>query len=308
MGGSGGGFYRGADSFDFGKKFRKSEQESIDKEFVIKVSKLLAELLAKYNDRDVDATSKHLETIKAKIEKELETSVNLVFSGSVARHTYINGFSDVDALLVIDNSNLIGSSPEKVRFEIGKLIQERFPKTNVKVGSQAITIDFHDQKIQILPSIKTKSGFKISDESGKVWSNIKPKEFAVKLTDVNRKMDSKLVPTIKLIKSIVVQNDSSKISGYHAESLAIDIFKTYKGEKTVKSMLKHFFDESSSRVLKPVRDRSGREIGVDEALGPENSLNRRIIANSFNRISKRMNNADGSQNIEMWKKLLGANE
>lgn len=310
MGGSGGGFYRSGDrdSMEYAKKMREIEQQRVNKEFEIKVSQLLAELLSKYNERDIESISNHLQIIKTKLENELESSIDLVFNGSVARHTFINGFSDVDALLIISKSELDASNPEIVRKQIGKLIQERLPKTDVKVGSQAITVNFHDIMIQVLPAMKHGDGYRISDESGTKWSLIKPKEFATKLTQVNREMNGKLVPTIKLVKSIVAQSSSSKISGYHAESLAIDIFKNYKGEKNTKTMLKHFFDKASTRVLEPLKDSSGKRIHVDENLGAGNSLERRILSNSFDRIAKRMNNADGAQNLESWKKILNPSD
>ena len=305
MGGSGGGFFRdNRDPIDYGSKIRESEQNSLNKEFEMEVSNLLAELLAKYNDRDVESTTKHLEIIKKKLDKELDSAVDLVFNGSVARHTYIDGFSDVDALLVIDKSSLLGKTPQEVREQIGKLIQERLPKTEVKIGSQAITINFHDIKVQVLPAMKHHSGYRISDESGTSWSHIKPKEFAAKLTTVNKDMNGKLVPTIKLAKSILAQSTNSQISGFQAESLAIDVFKSYNGEKNTKAMLKHFFDKASSKILNPIKDTSGNSINVDSDLGVSNSLKRRILSNSFDRIAKRMNNADGAQNIDNWNKIL----
>lgn len=308
MGGVGEGFYRNndRDPVDYGKKLRESEQNSLNREFEIEVSQLLAELLAKYNDRDVDSTTSHLNLIKDKLNKELESSVDLVFNGSVARHTYIDGFSDVDALIVINKSSLEGRTPKEVREQIGKLIQERLPKTEVSVGSQAITIQFRDMKVQVLPATKYHSGYRISDESGLNWSHIKPKEFASKLTKVNTDLNGKLVPTIKLAKSIIAQNQSSKINGYHAESLAIDIFKKYQGDRNTKSMLKHFFSEASTRILSPIKDSTGKTINVDDNLGTPNSLQRRILSNSFDRIAKRMNNADGSQNIDYWHTILGS--
>lgn len=309
MGGSGGGFFRGDhDPEDYIKKLRESEGRSLNQEFDIQVKKLLITLLAKYNDRDVDATQKHLDIIKRKLDSELESSIDLIFNGSVARHTYVDGFSDVDALLVIDKTKISDKSPQEVREYIGNLLQERLPKTEIKVGSQAITINFSDQKIQILPAIKHHSGYKISDESGSSWSHIKPKEFATKLTKVNSDMNGKLVPTIKLAKSIIAQNPITKISGYHAEALAIDIFKNYAGEKNTKTMLKYFFEKASNKILKPINDSTGKRIEVDNHLGESNSLQRRIISNSIERIFNRMSNADGAQSVDNWSKILGSNE
>jgi hypothetical protein len=307
MAGGGGGFYRNIDPIEQSQKLRKSEQQSLDKEFEINVSNILSDLLAKYNDRDIESTRKHLDIIKDKLKNELESTIDLVFNGSVARHTYIDGFSDVDALILLDKAMLLNKSPEEVRQQIGELIQERLPKTDVKVGSQAITINFHDMKVQVLPAMKHGDGYRIADESGKNWAHIKPKEFASKLTQVNQNTGGKLVPTIKLAKSIIAhQNPNTQITGYHTESLAIDIFKNYTGEKSTKAMLKHFFSKATDRVLTPIKDRAGNPINVDDNLGSANNLNRRIICNSFDRIAKRMNNADGAQNLEYWKSILGS--
>ena len=122
---------------------------------------------------------------------------------------------------------------------------------------------------------------------------------------INKAVDSKLVPCIKLAKAInATLPEKRRLTGYHIESLAIKIFKNYSSEKTHKLMLQHFFEEATNHVKKPITDSSGQSVHVDEYLGSQNSIERRILSNSLNRIARRMKNADGARSLSMWQELF----
>jgi hypothetical protein len=118
-------------------------------------------------------------------------------------------------------------------------------------------------------------------------------------------MNGKLVPSIKIAKSIMTSlPEKHRLTGYHIESLAIEIFRNYTGPKTTKSMVSYFFEHASEHVKYPIRDTSGQSVHVDEYLGNANSLGRRTIADALGRISRRIRNADGARSLERWKELL----
>ena len=118
-------------------------------------------------------------------------------------------------------------------------------------------------------------------------------------------MDGKLVPCIKLAKAIIASlPEKRRLIGYHTESLAIKTFKEYSGEKNTKAMLHHFFEQASAQVRQPLADSTGQSVRVDEYLGSPNSLQRRIVADSMNRIARRMKNADGARSVARWRELF----
>mgnify|MGYP000918029282 FL=1 len=115
MGGSGGGYFKISDPAELSKKIRDSEEQTKNQQFETDVSAFISELLVKFNDRDVTSISDHLETIKKALEKEIEGSLDILFGGSVSKHTYVDGLSDIDALIILNKSELQGLSPIEVK-------------------------------------------------------------------------------------------------------------------------------------------------------------------------------------------------
>lgn len=307
MGGSGGWFF--SDEIDpeaLSRRVREAEAQTQDQQFETEVAGLIGSLLSQYNDRDVETINTHLDTIKNALGKDIDGTADLLYGGSVAKHTYVDGLSDIDALVLLDKSELKGKSPQEVKEYFVSRLKERLPKTPIESGTLAVTVKFKDAEIQLLPAIRYKSGFRIADTSGKRWSFIKPSEFANQLTKVNQEMGGKVVPTIKLAKSIIsALPENRRLTGYHTEALAVEVFRQYDGTKTPKAMLKHFFLEAPKYVLEPITDRTGQSTHVDDYLGPANNLKRQTVADSLNRIGRRMENADGARLIQQWRDILG---
>jgi Second Messenger Oligonucleotide or Dinucleotide Synthetase domain len=302
MGGSGGGFFPNP---DINRQIRESETETRNQQFESEVSGIINSLLADYNNRDVSVIQGHLDTIKSAIEKEIDGTVDILYGGSVAKHTYVDGISDIDALVLVDKSELKDKSPAEVKKYFFERLQARLPRTQIGQGNLAVTVEFRDSEIQLLPAIRHESGFKIADFTGNNWSAIKPIEFTSLLTGINQNTGGKVVPTIKLAKSIISElPESQRLSGYHVEAIAVEVFQRYQGSKKTKDMLKYLFDEASKQVLQPIRDTTGQSMHVDDYLGSVNSADRNRVSKSLNRISRRMKNADGAQSIDQWRDIL----
>jgi hypothetical protein len=302
MGGSGGGFFPNP---DINKQLRESETQTRNQQFESEVSRIINLLLADYNNRDVSVIQGHLDTIKSALEQEIDGNVDILYGGSVAKHTYVDGISDIDALVLIDKSELKDKSPAEVKKYFFERLQARLPRTQIGQGNLAVTVEFRDSEIQLLPAIRHESGFKIADFTGNTWSAIKPIEFTRLLTGINQNNGGKVVPTIKLAKSIISElPESQRLSGYHVEAIAVEVFQKYQGSKKTKDMLKYFFDEASRQVLRPIRDTTGQSMHVDDYLGSVNSADRNRVSKSLDRISRRMKNADGAQSIDQWRDIL----
>lgn len=312
MGGGGGNggsyFYGKPDPEKLIESVRAAEQKADDQEFTSQVCAMLADALGQFNSRDVEGTQKILSRVKDELSDEFEDTVGLTFGGSVAKHTYVDGLSDVDALVILKETVIEGDSPSKLVSMFAEKLRARFGRDEEKVkeGKLAVTLNIDGKSIQLLPAMRSGELFKIASPDGNGWATINPRKFADKLTSANQALDGKLVPVIKLVKSINgTLPEQRQLSGYHIESLAIDVFKAYEGSRNSKDMLRHFFDEAAERCKKPIKDSTGQSVHVDEYLGEENSTQRLILADALGRIGRRLANADGARSLDEWRSVVG---
>ena len=263
----------------------------------------LRDLLRVYNARDTQAVSRHIQVLRDSLELGDDDAIRTLFGGSVSKHTAIDGLSDVDLLVVVNESSLSGRSPAAVIRLMAERIRQRLPQTNVRTGDLAVTVRYSDGiEVQVLPAIRTKSGVRIADPKTNRWSNVLyPERFAHKLTQVNQRNDGKVIPTVKLAKGLaahMIPSDRDHISGYHMESLAIEAFKNYQGPHDLKSMFRHFVDFSSRAVMRPITDPTGQSRHVDEYMGQQGSDRRNKASNSFQRMRQRFNSCGTKEDIE----------
>jgi hypothetical protein len=307
MGGSGGGYFSsGVSPDELARRTREAEEKAKDEEFESAVAGILSAELSEYNDRDVAGTQAVFEAIKRDLQTEVEGTVELLYGGSISKHTYVDGLSDVDALVLLDQTELKDNSPTELRQVLAQRLQERYGHNAVSVDNLAVTLKHQGKVLELLPALREGSKFKIASSDGKEWSQIDPEGFASALTKANKCLDGKLVPCIKLAKAIIATlPEQRRLTGYHTESLAIQVFKAYEGPHIPKAMLRYFFEKAPDQVKQPIRDSSGQSVHVDEYLGDANSLQRRIVADALGRIARRIRNADGSRSLESWKELFG---
>lgn len=307
MGSSGGGFNLSSSSSNEGldNLISQANKSASASAYVSEVNNLIKEALATYNERDIPAIQKHIEVLIEAIQREIEGDVKLIFGGSIRKHTYVNGLSDIDGLVLIQKTSLEKSSPQEVLDYFAKQIKQRLPKTEVSVGKLAVTVRYSDgYELQLLPAIRTSTGYRIASSSSEgQWSNIvRPEAFAKKLTYVNQRLGGKVVPVIKLFKVAVkeVFPENLKLSGYHAESLAIESFKRYTGSSSYKDLLIHLSRTAANLVKAPIKDRTGQSLHVDDYLGVQNSPQRVRVSSCLTRLVQRMEAADKLQSIGTW--------
>ena len=275
MSGSSGGGYPG-------RPRRPTQRPLTDDE----INGCLRNQLRDYNDRDVEAINRHLRGLRDALEIGDDDVVRPLFGGSISKHTYVAGLSDVDVLAIVNDSSLSGQTPADVIALMKQRITQRMPRTTVTAGDLAVTVKYADgTEMQLLPAIRTKSGVRIADPGTNTWSNVvHPERFGRKLTQINQRNDQKVIPAIKLEKGLIahtVRSDRDRISGYHVESLAIEAFRNYGGPYDLKSMVRHFNNFASREVLKPIRDPTGQSRHVDDYMGPANSELRRRASDNF---------------------------
>lgn len=287
------------------RRLQAAESLSLSEEFEVEANASLGDLLRVYNDRDAAAVERHLQEIQDSLESALEGDLTLRMGGSVARHTYVDGLSDVDALVLVQDTELADASPEQVREFLAERLSRRFPRTNIEVGRMAVTVHFADIDIQLVPALKSGERVMVGTSRGDAWASIDPRAFARRLTEANNKSGRLLVPVVKLAKAIIAGlPESQRISGYHVESLAIDVFNFYEGRSSLRAMLRHFFESASKRVLHPMPDLTGQSVHVDDDLGPARSTARRVVGDSLERVARKMASADAAGDPEMWRQIV----
>ena len=306
MGGSGGGFFSSRLTPEqLARRTREAEEKAGDSRFETQVAGFLNTELAAYNDRDISATQSVFDDLKRDLEEDIEGAVDLLFGGSIAKHTYVDGLSDVDALVLLDKSELRHSNPRTIQELLANRLQVKYPRANVSIGQLAVTMELDGNTIQLLPALREGERLKIAHFDGLGWSKIDPKGFSNALTRENQRMGGKLVPCIKLAKAIIATfPEKRRLVGYHVESLAVQIFRDYEEPKTPKAMLSYFFEQAATNVRRPIRDSSGQSVHVDEYLGEPDSIQRRIVADGMGRVARRIRNADGAQSLEGWRELF----
>jgi hypothetical protein len=307
MGGSGGGgYFTDRTPEEVKSELRKEEERTVDLAFDTETAEAIGQLLAQANVRDPDATSKALNEIKRVLERDIEGSLDPQFGGSVRKHTFVDGISDVDTLLILRDPDLKTKSPQRVLDHFERKLRKELSDWEVSRGKLAITLRREGLEIQVLPAIRSDGATRVPAARGDRWSEINPEAFFRKLTDTNSRYGGKVVPVIKLAKLINDrQPEPLQLTGYHIESLAIEAFRGYTGVLNPKAMLGHLFDRARTLVLSPIRDKTGQSVHVDGYLGPTNSADRKAVSAVLDRVSRRMRNADVSKSKQQWMELFG---
>lgn len=297
MSGSGGGGWSPPTDDD-----RKKIDDAKDKEqdrLVSNTNDYLNELLAMYNARDREAIREYIDELRNLLEDVVEID-DILYAGSIEKHTDINELSDVDALVFLDPEEYISKAPKDVLQQFKDVLVEKLGHEKIWAGNLAVTIERKDgTEIQLLPAIKHGNKIDIPSDDGKTWNRTNPKEFTQKLTTANKEMSQKLVPAIKLFKAI---NDgfpkSKQLSGYHIEAMAVEASKTHSDSNTPRDMLLHLLGFASTRVLKPIKDSTGQSEKVDSYLDN----------NQRQGISKQLQNTkqylEKSTRLASWKKIF----
>jgi hypothetical protein len=311
MGGSGAGstFSRSRSPDDLREKVRKAEDDSTIKQFEVALAGTLNELLGRYNSRDAQEVHDRLVLLRNALQDKVGGAFDYLFGGSVAKHTYVDGLSDIDSLILLNGSDFEERSPKYAIESMAGILKKELPQNaTITQGRMAVTVEYGDgMVIQFLPAIKGADGLMHVPSSRRdAWSEINPVAFRDALTRRNAACGGKLIPTIKLAKAINGElPENQRLSGYHVESLAIAAFRQYSGEKTTSAMLPTFFERARDLVLTPIKDSTGQSVHVDGYLGQANSVERIAASHLLGRIARRMRNATAAASTSQWKALFG---
>ena len=168
------------------------------------INSLLQRELVLVDGRNIDLMGRYLDVIQDVLDAKGYLIERLELGGSVAKHTYVDGLSDVDALVIQGEGLYGGQLPEEVKRGLADILRRGLPRAdvrNIREGTLAVTAEFIDgMEIQLLPAVVSTAGVAIASSDGKSWSSIRPQEFASSLVKVNQEQGSRVVPAIKIAK------------------------------------------------------------------------------------------------------------
>jgi predicted nucleotidyltransferase len=303
--GGGGGRYRGPSSPNLQSKIEQAQEQERQR-LEGDVNEMLQRLLARFNDRDTETTKKRLAEIGEILGETVEVD-NILLGGSVAKHTDVDGISDVDALVILSREDLAKKSAQDLLEDFYKTLDETLPRsevTTVDKGRLCVTVKYQDgSEIQLLPALRSGQTISIAAADGKGWSDTKPKIFQHDLTKANTRLNKGLVPAIKLIKSIVSDFPKQKqLTGYHIEAMALEAAAGYRGPNTPKALLIHLLGHAADRVLRPIVDSTGQSRTVDSYLGKADSVERRNISQALEGMKRRL---EAATTVAQWRAVFG---
>lgn len=278
-----------------------AERKEVDSD----VNTYLQELVTKLSQRDSVETNAYIDAIGGILGQGYEVD-KFLFGGSVAKHTFVDGLSDVDALVVLEGRDPVKDGPAETLTTFFNLLDGRLPRdqvASVYQGDLAVTVSYRDgTEIQLLPAVRRGKELCIAEPNENAWRAINPKAFQHSLSKANERLNFLLVPTIKLAKSILYGlPEQVRPKGYHLEALAIEATKGYRGPTTLKSLLLHTFTAAATRILRPIRDITNQSRNVDSYLGKPNSEKREKVSLALASVARRMNAAS---TVERWKEIV----
>jgi hypothetical protein len=154
MAGSGGTFSRESPQ-SLRDRVRRVEESTTGAASEAEVSRTLGELLGDINGRDHALVRERLTDLKETLEGTIEGTVDQIFGGSVAKHTHVDGLSDIDSLLLINETDLEDKRPQAVLEHMEECIRDGVEDgVEVERGQMAVTVAYPDgMEIQLLPAI-----------------------------------------------------------------------------------------------------------------------------------------------------------
>ena len=236
-----------------------------------KFNRYCEQLLLQYKRRNTKAVTRHLKSVCDSLRHEDDHVVQTKFGGSVQKGTYVTGLSDVDVLLIVNQSSLKNKPPSKVIAFVRDTIQQRLPKNPVTAGKLAVTVSYADKtEIQILPAIRTTDGFRIAHPGSTKWSNVvHPDRFAERLIKVNNARGEESYPQLSSPRPW--RTASSKIPAGRFRDTTWNRWQS----------LVHFLGHSVKAVITPTKDPTGQTRYVDGYLGQADSGPRKRASTCF---------------------------
>jgi predicted nucleotidyltransferase len=129
---------------------RQTAEDTEQKRLESSTNDYLQNLLVSLNQRDSEKVQKYVDDIRAVLGEEHEIE-KFLFGGSVAKHTFVDGLSDIDALVVLKRADLEGKNPREVLKSFFDTLHDGLTRDLVVTldkGNLAVTVRIFDASLQ----------------------------------------------------------------------------------------------------------------------------------------------------------------
>lgn len=189
-------------------------------------------------------------------------------TGSYIRKTMIAPLkdADIDVFIVLDGSHFHEYKPASLLDKAKGILKQAYTETtDISRDGQAVTISFHDFKVDVVPAFPGRilfwdNGYKIADTISGQWISTNPKDHIQIWSKANEKHNGNLIPLIKMIKCWNREN-GSLLHSFHLECLILKILE----DRTIPdypSAIRLVFDKARSTVQYPISDPAGYNSNV----------------------------------------------
>jgi len=202
--------------------------------------------------------SNRQQNLRGYLEEELKI-VDSFLTGSYRRGTMIAPLSraDVDIFFVLDSSYFQDGGQASLLDKVRRILKRMYPDTSeISRNGQAVTVQFADFKVDVVPSFNRSSGgYLIPDSTLGQWIATDPKKHVQIWQVANQGHNSNLNPLSKMIKGWNRMH-SRPFRTFHLETLVLQIMNGVV-ISSFPLAVGYIFDQARDLVKYPVMDPAG---------------------------------------------------
>ena len=94
-----------------------------------RVNQYCEALLTRYKNRNTRAVTRHLKSLCGFLRQEGNQAMQTMYGGPVRRRTYVNSLSDINVLLIVNQSSLVNQPPVEVTAYVRDTITTASPES-----------------------------------------------------------------------------------------------------------------------------------------------------------------------------------
>lgn len=211
------------------------------------LTNLSTTLILSGNENSSITTS--IETLSSRLNKFFASSIMDDFKfGSSTRGTILprkaDSNSDIDYMVVFNTSDTT-KKPQTYLDNLKGFALDKYSTSLVKQSYPTIVLELNHIKFELVPAIKTKTGYKIPSKTSSLndWMSTDPNGFNSKLTQANVNNYSQIKPLVRLIKYWNALNNYP-FSSYSLENFICD--RNYNGCKNLNDYFYAFWKSIGS--------------------------------------------------------------
>jgi hypothetical protein len=219
------------------------------------------------------AVSTRQNRVRAAIENEMDVLDSFI-AGSYRRNTLVAPLKecDVDICVVLHPDHFNRDRPEGVLDTVRNVLLDTYPKTpRISRNGQAVTLQFTDFKVDVVPSFyREGGGYLIPNSRTGTWIETDPKQHISIWSNANQAHDGDLIPLIKMIKAWN-KTHSSLFRSFHLELLVLHALNGIK-ISNFPSGIRYVFDKARQLVRHQIPDPAGYGDNVGSYLDSNTKL------------------------------------